>query len=92
MNSLCRASDTDRRPRFEKVANQLNATAIIIDIDDSSPPAAIELLLHNLRGPHRKLPRTAGWGHPEPYTRDLLIASLGMLLSREPIRKSDHVK
>ena len=45
--------------------------------------AAIEVLLHNLRGPYRGLPRTAGWGYPEPYTRDLLIASLGMLLSRE---------
>ena len=27
------------------------------------------------------LPRTAGWGYPEPYTRDLMIASLGMLVS-----------
>ena len=41
--------------------------------------AAEEVLLHNARGPFRSLPRTAGWGYPEPYTRDLLIASLGIL-------------
>lgn len=39
--SLCRATDSDRRPRFEKVADHLHATAIITDLDDSSPPAAI---------------------------------------------------
>src|SRR5699024_4577276 len=27
------------------------------------------------------LPRTAGWGYPEPYTRDLLISVLGILVS-----------
>jgi len=41
--------------------------------------AALEVLLHNDRGPCDGLPRTAGWGYPEPYTRDLLIASLGIL-------------
>ncbi len=41
--------------------------------------AALEVLLHNDRGPFHGLPRTAGWGYPEPYTRDLLIASLGIL-------------
>lgn len=41
--------------------------------------AALEVLLHNDRGPCSGLPRTAGWGYPEPYTRDLLIASLGIL-------------
>jgi hypothetical protein len=39
--------------------------------------AAIEVLLHNARGPFHGLPRTAGWGYPEPYTRDLMIAMLG---------------
>ena len=39
--SLCRASDSDRRPRFEHVANHLHTTAIITDLDDSSPPKAI---------------------------------------------------
>ncbi len=43
--------------------------------------AAIEVLLHNLHGPCRSLPRTAGWGYPEPYTRDLMISSLGFLVS-----------
>ncbi len=43
--------------------------------------AAIEVLLHNLHGPYRGLPRTAGWGYPEPYTRDLMIALLGVLVS-----------
>ena len=43
--------------------------------------AALEVLLHNSRGPYRGLPRTAGWGYPEPYTRDLLISSLGILAS-----------
>lgn len=41
--------------------------------------AALEALLHNNHGPCRGLPRTAGWGYPEPYTRDLLICSLGIL-------------
>ncbi|HUW56473.1 MAG TPA: glycoside hydrolase 100 family protein [Planctomycetota bacterium] len=43
--------------------------------------AALEVLLHNARGPYHGLPRTAGWGYPEPYTRDLMIAGLGILVS-----------
>jgi hypothetical protein len=43
--------------------------------------AAVEVLLHNARGPYHGLPRTAGWGYPEPYTRDLMISSLGILVS-----------
>jgi hypothetical protein len=43
--------------------------------------AAIQVLLHNIHGPHGGLPRTAGWGYPEPYTRDWMIASLGILAS-----------
>ena len=43
--------------------------------------AAVEVLLHNARGPYGGLPRTAGWGYPEPYTRDLLISGLGILAS-----------
>jgi len=42
---------------------------------------AVKVLLHNEHGPYQSLPRTAGWGYPEPYTRDLMIASLGMLVS-----------
>ncbi len=43
--------------------------------------AALEVLLHNMHGPCEGLPRTAGWGYPEPYTRDLMISSLGILTS-----------
>lgn len=43
--------------------------------------AALRVLLHNAHGPYRRLPRTAGWGYPEPYTRDLMISSLGVLIS-----------
>jgi len=43
--------------------------------------AAVEVLLHNEHGPYQSLPRTAGWGYPEPYTRDLMISALGMLVS-----------
>jgi hypothetical protein len=46
--------------------------------------AALDVLLHNAKGPFRGLPRTAGWGYPEPYTRDLMIASLGILVSDHP--------
>ena len=48
---------------------------------EQAKEAAIEVLLHNMHGPYRGLPRTAGWGYPEPYTRDLLISSLGFLIS-----------
>ncbi|MBN8637141.1 MAG: amylo-alpha-1,6-glucosidase [Anaerolineae bacterium] len=43
--------------------------------------AALNVLLHNRQGDHAGLPRVAGWGYPEPYTRDLMIASLGLLVS-----------
>jgi hypothetical protein len=46
--------------------------------------AALEVLRHNADGPHDHLPRTAGWGYPEPYTRDLLISGLGILASGDP--------
>jgi len=46
--------------------------------------AALEVLRHNASGPFQGLPRTAGWGYPEPYTRDLLIAGLGILASGDP--------
>jgi hypothetical protein len=42
---------------------------------------AIEVLLKNSKGPYKGLPRTAGWGYPQPYTRDLMISSLGILTS-----------
>jgi len=43
--------------------------------------AALEVLLHNAHGPYHGLPRTAGWGYPEPYTRDLLFSILGIAVS-----------
>jgi len=48
---------------------------------EEAKEAALEVLLHNARGPYRSLPRTAGWGYPEPYTRDLMISALGILAS-----------
>jgi hypothetical protein len=43
--------------------------------------AAVDVLLHNCHGPYGGLPRTAGWGYPEPYTRDLMISIPGIILS-----------
>jgi hypothetical protein len=40
--------------------------------------AALNVLLHNAKGPYGRLPRTAGWGYPEPYTRDLMFAAFGI--------------
>jgi hypothetical protein len=54
--------------------------------------AAIDVLLHNSHGPYSGLPRTAGWGYPEPYTRDLMFSIFGIAVSEnkkllESIRK-----
>ena len=46
---------------------------------DQAKEAALRVLLHNARGPFQGLPRAAGWGYPEPYTRDLMISALGFL-------------
>lgn len=43
--------------------------------------AALQVLLNNARDGRGGLPRTAAWGYPEPYTRDLLIGALGTLVS-----------
>lgn len=43
--------------------------------------AALEVLLHNAKGPYKGLPRTAGWGYPEPYTRDLMFSVFGIAVS-----------
>jgi hypothetical protein len=43
--------------------------------------AALEVLLHNAHGPYHGLPRTAGWGYPEPYTRDLMFSIFGIAVS-----------
>ncbi|HEX3009109.1 MAG TPA: glycoside hydrolase 100 family protein [Bacteroidales bacterium] len=48
---------------------------------EEAKKAAVEVLLHNAHGPFQGLPRTAGWGYPEPYTRDLMISILGIAVS-----------
>jgi hypothetical protein len=50
-------------------------------IIESAKQAALEVMLHNANGPFEDLPRTAGWGYPEPYTRDLLISILGIAVT-----------
>src|SRR5215213_10619785 len=47
--------------------------------------AALEVLLHNMHGSYEGLPRTAGWGYPEPYTRDLMISLLGIAVSENQL-------
>ncbi|MBN2348139.1 MAG: hypothetical protein JXJ22_04840 [Bacteroidales bacterium] len=59
---------------------------------EEAKKAAQEVLMHNAHGPYQGLPRTAGWGYPEPYTRDLMFSILGIAVSdnqklKESIRK-----
>lgn len=49
---------------------------------ENAKKAALEVLLHNANGPYHGLPRTAAWGYPEPYTRDLLLAILGVVVTK----------
>jgi hypothetical protein len=51
---------------------------------EEAKKAAVEVLLHNSHGPFHGLPRTAGWGYPEPYTRDLMISILGIAVTDSP--------
>ena len=48
---------------------------------EAAKKAALEVLLHNANGNYNGLPRTAGWGYPEPYTRDLMFSVLGIAVS-----------
>ena len=48
---------------------------------EAAKMAALEVLLHNAHGPFHGLPRTAGWGYPEPYTRDLMFSIFGIAVS-----------
>ena len=48
---------------------------------EEAKKAAIEVLLHNAHGPFHGLPRTAGWGYPEPYTRDLMFSMFGIAVT-----------
>ena len=59
---------------------------------EEAKKAALEVLLHNAHGTYYGLPRTAGWGYPEPYTRDLMFSIFGIAVSEnqklmESIRK-----
>ncbi len=59
---------------------------------EEAKKAALEVLVHNAQGPYHGLPRTAGWGYPEPYTRDLMFSIFGIAVSEnqkllESIRK-----
>ena len=55
-------------------------TAYLQEIEEAKQ-AALEVLIHNAHGPYHGLPRTAGWGYPEPYTRDLMFSILGIAVS-----------
>ena len=46
--------------------------------------AALEVLRFNAQGTVPGLPRTAGWGYPEPYTRDLMLSAFGILPAGDP--------
>ncbi|WP_316753015.1 glycoside hydrolase 100 family protein [Pedobacter gandavensis] len=48
---------------------------------ENARQGALEVLLHNVHGPFQGLPRTAAWGYPEPYTRDLMLSVPGILVS-----------
>ena len=48
---------------------------------EAAKKAALEVLLHNANGNYNGLPRTAGWGYPEPYTRDLMLSMFGIAVS-----------
>ena len=52
---------------------------------EEAKKAALEVLLHNAHGPYHGLPRTAGWGYPEPYTRDLMFSIFGIAVTENPI-------
>ena len=52
---------------------------------EAAKKVALTVLLHNAKGPYQDLPRTAAWGYPEPYTRDLMISILGIAVSNNQI-------
>ncbi|RPI97548.1 MAG: amylo-alpha-1,6-glucosidase, partial [Chloroflexi bacterium] len=52
---------------------------------EETQQAALDMLRHNTRGPYDNLPRAAGWGYPEPYTRDVMIAALGILTTGDEV-------
>lgn len=67
---------------FHKYSSMNSEHLLLIE---SAKNAALEVLLHNSEGAYHGLPRTAGWGYPEPYTRDLMISILGIAVTKNPI-------
>ncbi|HET7544792.1 MAG TPA: glycoside hydrolase 100 family protein [Polyangiaceae bacterium] len=59
---------------------------------EAARSAAVAVLEHNAIGPYAGLPRTAGFGYPEPYTRDLMISLPGFLLSEKPLLREQMRK
>ncbi|RKR84745.1 alkaline and neutral invertase-like protein [Mucilaginibacter gracilis] len=55
------------------------------EIIEKARMAAIQVLTYNANGPFDGLPRTAGWGYPEPYTRDLMISILGIAVTADEV-------
>ena len=51
---------------------------------EEAKQAALHVLIHNANGPFYGMPRTAGWGYPEPYTRDLMFSIFGIAVSGNP--------
>jgi hypothetical protein len=60
------------------------------EIEDAKK-VALEVLLHNMHGPYRGLPRTAAWGYPEPYTRDLMFSIFGIAVS-ENLKLTESIR
>ena len=58
---------------------------------EEAKKTALEVLLHNVHGPYHGLPRTAGWGYPEPYTRDLMFSIFGIAVS-ENLKLIDSIR
>jgi LmbE family N-acetylglucosaminyl deacetylase len=49
--SLCRASDTDRKPKFERVCKLYNATGLICDLEDEElKPIEIDNIINTIKG------------------------------------------
>src|SRR4030065_840494 len=65
---------------YSKLKIKTMQTANWQEIEEAKK-AALEVLLHNAHGPYYGLPRTAGWGYPEPYTRDLMFSIFGIAVS-----------
>jgi|GEM_PF-193352 len=55
---------------------------------EQAKKAALDVLIHNAHGPYQGLPRTAGWGYPEPYTRDLMFSIFGIAVSGNQILRN----